>query len=123
MVDTSVGVSVDRHQVTVGQPVRALIGWQHDGEPEGVRIELRWYTEGRGDVNAAVVAVHRQTPELGPIPPQIEAVLLVPPGGPASYDGQMIRVRWEVRGIIELKWKRDPSFAVPLVVGPATVAQ
>ncbi|CAN5232497.1 hypothetical protein BH23ACT9_BH23ACT9_12690 [soil metagenome] len=49
-------------------------------------------------------------------------MLQIPSAGPASYDGQMIRVRWEVRGTLELKWKRNPSATAHLLVVPAVVS-
>jgi hypothetical protein len=111
-------VTVDQPRLHVGSPVRALMRWQADRDPEAVRLELRWVTEGRGDTDSAVVTSHRHGPELGPVPPVVEAVLAVPPSGPVTYDGHMIRVRWEVRGVLELRWAVDPTAACPILVLP-----
>lgn len=121
MGDPVIQLSCDRHEVRCTEVVRVLLGWHADRQPEAVRIELRWRTEGRGDRNSGVGAVHRHGPEQGPIPPQLEAALRVPGDGPVSYDGQMIRVIWEVRAVLEMRLRTDPSAAVPLQVLPAVI--
>ena len=111
-------VHLDQGQSTVGGLVRASIAWQHDKDPHDVTVELRWYTEGRGDTNSAIadrVVVDRAQ---GPIPPSLEATLTVPTNGPITYDGVMIRVRWQVRATLGIRWGRDPRAEVPLLVRP-----
>ena len=111
-------LEIDRRVAVVGDTLRARASWQHDKTPKEVRVELRWYTEGRGDTNSAVadrVVVDRAQ---GPIPPSLEATLTVPTNGPITYDGVMIRVRWQVRATLGIRWGRDPRAEVPLLVRP-----
>ncbi len=116
-----VRVTVDRDTLAVGGSLRARMSWQHPKVPQGVRLELGWETEGRGDTDRAVVQRHAVGPEHGQIPSHLEAVLTVPPDAPVSYDGQLIRVRWWVRGVVDLRLARDPVDEVAVLVTPAVV--
>ena len=111
-------LETDRRVAVVGDVVRARASWQHGKAPKEVRVELRWYTEGRGTRNRGVVDRVVHTADAGPIPPVIEAVLTVPREGPVTYDGSMIRIRWEVHATVDVAWARDPDQSVPLVVRP-----
>lgn len=114
-------VQTETPQVAVGQQVRATVSWQHDSTPADLRVELQWFTEGRGDRDAGTVDRVEYTAEQGPIPPIVEVQFAVPASGPASYEGRMIRIRWQVKATLGLKWKRDPTGTAPLVVVPAVV--
>lgn len=114
-------VHTDTHATTVGGLVRARVRWQHDKAPTEVRIELRWFTEGRGTTNSATVDRVVVDAAQGPIPPEVEATLTVPTAGPLTYDGVLVRVRWEVRATLDVSWARDPVESVPLVVHPYVV--
>lgn len=111
-------VQTDQSQLAVGEQVRALVSWQHEGAPVDLKVQLRWYTEGRGDTNAGIVDEIVYAATQGPIPPQVEATFTIPTTGPVTYDGHLIRVRWHVRAVLGLKWKRDPKGEAPLIVVP-----
>lgn len=114
-------LQLESGEVTVGQQVRARVSWQHQSSPASLRVELQWFTEGRGDTDVGTVDQLVLSADQGPIPPVVEAALTVPMAGPASYDGQLIRIRWRVRARLDLRWKLDPTAEAHLVVLPYVV--
>lgn len=87
------------------QPVRA------------VRLSLRYTTEGRGDTDAKVIGeAEFGVDEYGRVDTTFE--LLVPPAGPISYDGRLIRVMWELEARVDVKLRRDRRTRIPLLVIP-----
>ncbi len=83
----------------------------------GLRVVLRYFTEGRGDTNSNDVWV---------IPVDVDSFgnaterfhIPVPPDGPISYDGRLIRLRWEVRATVDLARRRDYHSTVPVMILP-----
>jgi len=89
-----------------GQLVRdpALDDGDEPGEHriQGVRVELIYETEGRGDT-ATKVASKQEFPvdEWGRLSTQVR--IPVPADGPVSYDGRLIRVRWMIKATTMVK--------------------
>ncbi len=85
-----------------------------------LRVELRWRTEGRGDRNEEKVAA--QTVLSGDLPAMQSAAmpftLDVPDAGPITYEGHLIRIRWFVRGVVDVPWGKDIFDEVPVTVLP-----
>ena len=88
----------------------------------GVRLELVWQTRGKGTAEAHTVwqdQVHQ-----GPLEPGTHRFRfsISLPEGPASYDGELIHLGWELRAWVDLSLRRDPGSALPIWVVPPTVA-
>lgn len=84
---------------------------------QGVRLELRYETEGRGDTDARTVTTQRfQVDEWGQA--SVGFQIQVPPLGPISYDGRLIRVRWELIAIAMVKLAIDRRLSLPVLVVP-----
>lgn len=89
-----------------------------------ILINLRWRTEGRGDRNDAIVQSLTVPFTAGP-PRTITKFpfrLTLPPDGPVSYHGSLIRVIWQVEARADLSWGIGPRTAEPFVVVPRIVA-
>ncbi|MDH3679310.1 MAG: hypothetical protein OEV40_05095 [Acidimicrobiia bacterium] len=87
------------------QPVRA------------VRLTLRYVTEGRGDTDSQVIGqLEFPVDTYGRLDTDFQ--LPVPPAGPISYDGRLIRVLWELEARVDVKLRRDRSTSIPLLVIP-----
>ncbi len=113
-------IRVDAATVAVGGTVTGAVQWQSDKAPRRLIVRLEWFTEGRGDPNSGVVAEQVWTAgdgQLG-LPPAVDFALAVPPSGPCSYDGQLIRVRWRVTARLDLPLARDDKAEAPVTVLP-----
>ena len=87
------------------------------GQVRAVRIRLHRTTEGRGTVAAADAAtVELPVDEFGMASGQIE--LPVPPDAPISYDGMLIRVRWEIEARTDLRLQVDQTSSAEVLVVP-----
>jgi len=82
-----------------------------------VRLVLRYRTEGRGDTDRQDVS--NLELELEPHGGLNTAFSLpVPPNGPVSYDGRMLRVLYEIEARVDVKLARDPKIERPVLVVP-----
>ena len=112
-------LQVHQSRVHPGDVVRGGLQWQSDKAPKKLTVEMRWFTEGRGDVDSGRAGSLEWAPEqIGGIPPAVDFQFTVPPHGPVSYAGQLIRVRWAVTARLHLAWKSDPRHEVFLEVLP-----
>jgi hypothetical protein len=83
----------------------------------GVRLELRYWTEGRGTKDSATVSVLNYPAEQG-VQLSTRFTLPVPSQAPISYDGRTIRVRWQLRAVADRSWKSDHIATTDVVVAP-----
>lgn len=106
----------------VGGRVTGQVTWTPESarQPRGIKVMLRWRTEGRGSVDQRVVAetIVPAGQAVAGLPMQVPFDLPLPPDGPVSYNGQLIRVIWEVRVEIDEAWAINEKFHAPLVVVP-----
>lgn len=113
-------ISLDRDIARSGEEVSGHAAWSSDGRPpKAVTIALRWYTEGRGNQDRAVAAemeVDLEGPAAGLTSTAFR--LRTPKDGPLSYDGMMIRVRWEVAVELSIPWGKDETETAELWVLP-----
>lgn len=88
-----VELALDHGHAECGGPVPGGVSWTGNRKLDQVRVVLSYRTEGRGDVDTAVVD-HRDlgTAESG----QARFQLYVPALGPVTYHGQLYRLLWQV---------------------------
>lgn len=87
------------------------------GRVRGVRVSLKMTTEGRGDTDSMEVAeVAAAVDEYGMASQQFE--LEVPLDVPVSYDGRLIRVRWQIEARTDRKLAVDAIAASEVLVVP-----
>ncbi len=87
------------------------------GQIRAVRIRLHRYTEGRGGVDSADVAtVELPVDQFGMASGQVD--LHVPHDEAISYDGMLIRVRWEIEARTDLRLKVDQKSSAEVLVVP-----
>lgn len=85
---------------------------------QGVRLGLGFVTEGRGDTNMASVYDHEfPVDDWGRL--SVPFQVPVPHEGPISYDGRLIRLRWELTATVMIKRAIDRHLEVPVLVIPA----
>lgn len=109
-------------EAETGGTVAGTVSWSAEGRaPEAIEVALRYRTEGRGTEDSRRVAEQRHELDaagFGSLP-TISFRLDVPPEGPVSYDGDLIRVIWEVTARLDIPWARDEKHEVAVWVGPA----
>lgn len=82
-----------------------------------VRLVLRYRTEGRGDTDKRDVSnLEFQLEAHGGL--STTFALSVPPDGPVSYDGRMLRVLYEIEARVDVKLARDPKIERAVLVVP-----
>ena len=85
-----------------------------------VHVELAWETEGRGNKDTETCA--KITVHEGALHGQgtftFPFELPVPPGGPVTFDGHYIRVRWFVRTVVDIPWAIDVKESSAITVLP-----
>jgi hypothetical protein len=88
-----------------------------NGRVRGVRLELRRHTEGRGDQDQ-----WDGPPQLFALAPDGSLyqpfVLRVPPDAPISYDGNLFRLIWTIRAVLDVRLRGDPRTELAVVVAP-----
>lgn len=106
----------------VGERVQGQVIWtpERAKQPRGIKIMLGWRTEGRGSTDRRVVS--EVTMPVGQmsvgLPVQLPFDLMLPPEGPVSYNGNLLRIIWEVRVEIDEPWAINEKAAAPFVVVP-----
>lgn len=87
------------------------------GHVRAVRVRLHMFTEGRGDKDSwhsneieAPVDEHGMTSAPFEIP--------VPSGAPISYDGSLVRVRWQMEIRTDRKMALDSVLSTEVLVVP-----
>lgn len=87
------------------------------GEIRAVRLSLRWYTSGRGDTDSKTVhEVELDVDQYGMAKGRVE--MPVPAKAPISYDGDLMRVRWEIVAQTDLAMKIDQKSTADVLVVP-----
>lgn len=82
-----------------------------------VRLVLRMYTEGRGDVDRSEIS--SCTFDLEPHGGLSASFSLsVPATSPISYDGTLMRIKYEIEARVDLKLARDDKYARQVLVVP-----
>lgn len=87
------------------------------GQIRAVRIALRMTTEGRGDEDRKdFVTEELEVDEYGMASGDVR--LQVPTDAPISYDGALIRVRWNIEARTDIKFGVDQQSSAPVLVVP-----
>jgi hypothetical protein len=84
---------LDQPYAECGGAVTGVAGWTGNRGNRPVAVVLRYRTEGRGDRDTGLAGrADLGSAESG----EIRFRLDVPPAGPVSYNGKLVRLLWEV---------------------------
>lgn len=115
-------IQLDETTVSPGARVKGSAVWTPDRQvsPRELRISAEWRTEGRGSTSSGKGGELRfPAGPQGFMPPvQLPFELVLPPDGPLSYDGKLIRVIWELVVRVDLPWASDEVARQTLQVVP-----
>jgi hypothetical protein len=85
-------LALDRGVIECGAAITGTANWSGNHRHRRVGVVLRYWTQGRGDVDAAVVdRCYLGVDEAG----QARFRIDVPQQGPVTYNGQLIRLFWQ----------------------------
>ncbi len=87
-----IAVNLTQLVLEVGEMLEGEIVWSSEKQKkiEKVNLSVGWRTEGRGDIEKGKV----QELDIFNVPAFFK--VQIPIKGPVSYDGQLIRIIWEV---------------------------
>ncbi|MDO5498071.1 MAG: hypothetical protein Q4F67_00130 [Propionibacteriaceae bacterium] len=118
-------ISVDfetEEPFVVGQEVAGVVTWdpRNVTRARSFQIAVRWRTEGRGDRDEGTIArVDIPLPEGPPAAvTKYPFRFAIPPEGPVTYFGRLIRIIWEVEARVDIEWAIDPNTKVSFTVVP-----
>jgi hypothetical protein len=97
-----ISIQLKQTQISPGQILRGDCYWQtnSDKEFQPATLKIGWRTEGRGNVDKDQFSQKIKLASLVSVPFEYE----IPLNGPLSYDGQLIRIIWEVVVEIDQFW-------------------
>lgn len=80
--------------------------------PRGLVVVAGWRTEGRGRRDAHdAVTVRLDAGGGAEWPVDGEVRIPIPAEGPVSFDGELVRIVWELRIRLDIPWGRDETLA------------
>lgn len=111
-------IQIDDRPVAPGGVLRGRIVARCEGQkaPRAVVVEAGWRTEGRGSRDQGDVLSQRLEPRGGHAEIDEPFEVPIPAAGPCSYDGDLLRIIWELRVRLDIPWGRDETTARPFVV-------
>jgi hypothetical protein len=116
MSDANLSLELDTDVAECGDVVAGMVRWGRlESAPRSVRIQLRYWTEGRGDSDGGVVA---EVELDGAVQGAGRFELPVPEAGPMSFEGKLIRVLWAAELIIDKTLRPDPDISHAITVLP-----
>jgi len=87
-------IKLKQDQISPGQILQGECSWQtnSDKDFQNATLTLGWRTEGRGNVDQEKFSQKIKLASLVPVPFECA----IPPKAPLSYDGELIRIIWEI---------------------------
>lgn len=106
----------------VGQEVHGVVTWDPREVTRGraMVVTVGWRTEGRGDRDRGTLAtLHHPFNQGQPTTlTRFPFRFVLPPGGPVTYHGRLLRVIWSVDARVDVGWAIDPRASRDFVVSP-----
>lgn len=91
-----INIQLNQLYFKVGEKISGTCLWNPDSKNnlKSDKLTVGWLTEGRGDKEENILFTTKIEPFI-----KASFVCQIPPIGPISYDGQLIRIIWEVNVI------------------------
>ncbi|WP_432560210.1 hypothetical protein [Granulicoccus sp. GXG6511] len=114
-----------REPFVVGQEISGVVTWDPRDvtRGRGFEITVGWRTEGRGDTDRGTISSVR-TPFSDGQPTAVTKFpfrFVLPPDGPVTYHGRLLRVIWSVNARVDVGWAIDPRGSREFMVSPRLV--
>lgn len=113
-MDSSLFIDLPKSHYRPGETIRGSILWALNTPPQVLRLNLGWWTEGKGSKDAKIEAQQEwTTAELAGQEP-FEFTL---PASPYSFSGHLISLHWALDLSLE---KIDSSHTLKITVAPGS---
>jgi hypothetical protein len=89
-------LTLQQSELRIGDHLTGYVQWTGNQPAKEIKLIIQWRTEGRGSIDEAKLHAMILPPEGGHFSFQI------PSTAPYSYDGQLIRIIWEVKSIAKI---------------------
>lgn len=87
-------ISLDHDAVQAGAFLDGHVAWRSDKHVERVIASAEWRTQGKGDPAWGVGRSLVVTPAPGTHGGEFRFHLMIPHGGPVTYDGTLMSIEW-----------------------------
>lgn len=94
---SAISLMLDEEKVAAGDRLSGKLSCAIKTPPKEAKVELRWYTEGRGTPDSQVVDTYLLDPQQLTIGVPLAFSVATPAEGPITYNGSLLRILWEVR--------------------------
>ena len=108
----SISVQDGKERFIPGESVSGTLRWDLMRPPENLALRLFWYTEGKGDQDAEIVAEERYDVTTASGDRSFRFTL---PEGPYSFSGSLVSLSWAIEAVAS---QPDSMSRVGIVVGP-----
>jgi hypothetical protein len=105
-------IALSEQKVKNGERVKGSVTFEGSKAPRKIEVICRWRIEGKGRSHEEVV--DRSESEAMTIPFDFA----IPREGPLSYDGQLLRIIWEIAADADIAMAFDEHEAVAFTVVP-----
>jgi len=91
-----IDINLNKLTFEVGEQISVSCLWTpyNQNNKDSIKLTVGWRTEGRGDEEKSIIYETDIEPLL-----KTDFSCQIPPAGPISYDGQLLRIIWEVNVI------------------------
>jgi len=105
-------IALSELKVKNGERVRGNVTFEGTKTPRKIEVVCRWRVEGRGRSREEVVD-RAESQDM-----TVSFDFAIPKEGPLTYDGQLLRIIWEVWANADLPMARDESDVATFTVVP-----
>ena len=97
---STISLFLNEEMVTAGDRLSGKLSYITQETPKQVKVELCWYTEGRGTRDRKVIDTCSLDPEQLTFGVPVPFTVQTPHEGPITYNGSLLRIIWEVKAIV-----------------------
>jgi hypothetical protein len=105
-------IALSELKVKNGERVKGSVTFEGPKTPRKIDVVCRWRIEGRGRSREEVVGNVESEAMTVPFD------FAIPKEGPLTYDGQLLRIIWEIAADADIAMARDEHEAVAFTVVP-----
>ena len=99
---STISLILNEDIVAAGDRISGKLAYPTQTVPKEAKVELLWYTEGRGTCDRKIIDTLSLDPKQLALGLPLPFTLQTPYEGPISYNGALLRILWSVKVSIAL---------------------
>ena len=113
-----INLILDEDIVAAGDRISGKLAYPTQTVPKAAKVELLWYTEGRGTCDRKIIDTFSLDPQQLTLGLPLPFTLQTPYEGPITYNGSLLRIIWSIKasisspGMISKKEEKTKLFSV-----------